>query len=83
MSHQPELEIRASRAICAIRDAFEASNKYNDFGSVLGAQDEVTDIYETLMKDLGHAATRARRLKLRIDLWEKGEREAPLLSPHP
>jgi len=56
-----------------------AAQKYNDFGSVLGAQDEVMEIYETLMADLARAACRARRIKRRIELWETGDRNAPLL----
>ena len=79
MSDQPQLEERSSRAVEAVRAAMAAAHKYNDFGSVLGAQDEVMEIYETLMADLARAACRARRVKRRIELWEKGDRDAPLL----
>ena len=79
MATTPKLEERSFRTVEAVRAALDAAMKYNDFGSVLGAQDEASEIYETLMSDLGRAATRARRLSQRIRKWNEGERDVPLL----
>jgi len=79
VSGPTSLEERAFRAVEAFRSAEKAADNYNDFGSVLGVQDEITEICETLMHDLGRAATRSRRLENRIKAWEKGERTVSML----
>jgi hypothetical protein len=76
---KPKLEDLAEKATQLVRSAINAAKKYNDFGSVLGAQDEAADIQETLLDDLGRSATRAQRLSRRIQKWETGDRTAPLL----
>ena len=80
MSNEQTLEEAAFRAVEAVRAAIEAARKYNDFGSVLGAQDEASEIHNHILLDLGRAATRARRLKRRIELWDSGKREVDLLN---
>jgi len=71
------------RALAAITEAKLRVAPYNDFGSVLGAQDEITEIVEELYTDLHKACRRARRLIARIDKWEDGDRTVTMLHDNP
>ena len=75
------LEELAVRTLAKVREAIRAADPYNDFGSILGAQDETTEIVEDLYSDLHRASRRARRLLARIAKWEAGEREVGMLRP--
>lgn len=73
------LEQRVIQAADAVTKAINDSFPFNDFGSVLGAQDEAGDIYATFLADIGRAATRARRLSNRIRNWNAGNRNVTML----
>ena len=73
------LETLARRAVTAVRDAAHRAEKYNDYGSVMGIQDEAEEILEQLRTDLHKACRLARRLICRIDKWEAGERDVAML----
>jgi hypothetical protein len=70
---------QAQRTLATFAEAEAAAEKYNDFGSIMGIQDETECIREELRRALGRAALRSRRLKLRINAWEGGERRVEKL----
>ena len=70
------------RAHAMVKDAQAAAHKYNDFGSILGAQDEATDLENDLENSLLAICKRARRLKSRIERYESGDHSVPLLSSY-
>ena len=70
------------RTMEMVKDAQKAAHKYNDFGSMLGIQDEATDLYADLERALHATCKRARRLKGRIERYESGDHVVPLLSSY-
>jgi len=72
-----ELAFRATRAL---KDAAKRADPYNDFGGVMGIQDELGEIFEELEADLRKASRRARRLVSRIEKLEAGELKVELLK---
>lgn len=75
-----KLEELAIRAVSTFKEADKAAHPFNDFGSVLGAQDEIEEIHSELERALRSACRKSARLSRRIKLWNDGEREVSLLS---
>lgn len=74
------------RANSLLNEAAKRADPYNDFGGVLGIQDELGEISERFEEDLKECARRCRRLINRIEKWEKGERSPTMLravTPEP
>lgn len=78
MKHETLAE-KAQRTLAALAAAEEAAEKYNDFGSVMGIQDDIGQIRDDLHRALGSACVRATRLNSRIKAWESGERSVDML----
>lgn len=70
----------AVRTLQIVKEAQQAAHKYNDFGSILGLQDEATEIQNDLERALRSTFVRASRLKYRIEKWESGDHKVELLS---
>jgi hypothetical protein len=77
----PTIEDLATRAVAALKEAEKMAHRYNDFGSVMGIQDELHEIYEELSADLCKASRRSKRLITRIIHWEAGNMDVPMLDP--
>jgi len=78
-----KIEELAIRAISTFREADKAAHPFNDFGSVLGAQDEIEEIHSDLERALRAVYRKSTRLKRRIQLWNDGNREVSALSSNP
>lgn len=70
----------ASETLRIFSEAVNAAAPFNDFGSVLGARDEIELIERDLREALCTARLRAGRLKVRIGKWDRGEREVGKLK---
>lgn len=72
----------AVRTLQSVKEAQQAARKYNDFGSILGFQDEATEIQNDLERALRSTCVRASRLKCRIEKWESGNHKVEVLSDY-
>lgn len=73
------LEELAISTVAEVTAAKRAVYPFNDFGSVLGAQDDIEAIYDDLQKALRSARCRAARLQNRINKWNAGDRQVSML----
>ena len=76
----PTTEDLAFRATRALKDAAKRADPYNDFGGVMGIQDELGEIFEELESDLRKTCRRCRRLVSRIEKLEAGHLTVDLLK---
>jgi len=74
------LRQNVERALQHIADLRASTEKYNDFGSVMGIMDEYEEIYRKFVESLHECSRRSKYLKRRIELWESGDRQVLQLS---
>jgi hypothetical protein len=68
------------KAMVSLTKAQEVAQPYNDFGSVLGAQDELNRIENDLRDQLQKTLVDSDRLRRRVTKWEAGDREVTKTS---
>lgn len=73
------LSMVALDALRAFEDAKNSVAPFNDPGSILGARHTLRDIEADLRDALSKVHMRSLELTLRIDKWNKGEREVGML----
>lgn len=67
-----EIKETAERAVNLLFEVEKLAEPFNDYGSVMGIQDELDSIYKDLKETLYSSCTRSRRLIKRIELWNEG-----------
>lgn len=67
-----EINDVAVRALKLLDELEKLADPFNDYGSVMGIQDELDEIYKDTKDALYSTCRRSKRLKKRIQLWNEG-----------
>lgn len=67
-------------ALTDIEEAKRAAAPFCDFGSILGARDEMEEINRELSECMNRISRRARKLRERIRRWNANQREVDMLK---